>query len=185
MPKRMTQEEFEARVKEYTHDSVEVISPYINKRTHVKIKCKTCGYEWQISPCSLMPSTTKTYNFIGCPECKYTECICDECGKKFKRLKSIVNKTELHFCSKECGNRYKNKLILNTQDSADYRRNAFLAYPRKCAVCGWNEDEDILEVHHKDENRNNNHVSNLIILCPICHKYLTLHKKTLSQLLKD
>lgn len=185
MPKRMTQEEFKKRVKEYTHDSIEVISPYINKRTHVKVKCKICGYEWEISPCSLMPSTTRIYDFIGCPECKYVECTCDECGKKFKRLKSLVNKTKLHFCSKECGNRYKNKSTINIQDSVNYRRNAFLAYPHECAACGWKEDEDILEVHHKDENRNNNHVSNLIILCPICHKYLTLHKKTLPQLLKD
>lgn len=35
MPRKMTQEEFEERVKNYTQDSVKVISPYINKRTHV------------------------------------------------------------------------------------------------------------------------------------------------------
>ena len=58
MSARMTQEEFEKRVAEYTNDSVTVISQYINKRTKVTIKCKVCGYEWEISPCSLMPSTT-------------------------------------------------------------------------------------------------------------------------------
>ena len=40
MPKRMTQEDFENRVKEYTKDSVKVISPYINKRTKVQVQCK-------------------------------------------------------------------------------------------------------------------------------------------------
>ena len=43
MPKRLTQEEFEQRVKDYTNDTFEVIGSYVNKRTPVKIKCKTCG----------------------------------------------------------------------------------------------------------------------------------------------
>ena len=43
MPAKMTQEEFERRVKEYTNDTVEVISPYINRRSPVTIKCKKCG----------------------------------------------------------------------------------------------------------------------------------------------
>jgi len=31
------------------------------------------------------------------------------------------------------------------------------------------EYPDVLEVHHKDEDRNNNNVTNLIILCPTYH----------------
>ena len=58
----------------------------------------------------------------------------------------------------------------------NYRKNAFRYYPHKCAVCDWNEDEDILEVHHIDENRDHNELSNLIILCPICHRKLSSHK---------
>ena len=184
MPKKMTQEEFEARVKQYTEDSVEVVSEYVNKNTKVKIKCKKCGFIWEISPLSFMPSSTKNYNFIGCPECKYTECVCEECGKKFKRLKSVINKNNHNFCSKECGNRYKNKQVIDTENSLNYRRNAFLAYPHECAICKWHEDEDILEVHHIDENRANNNISNLVILCPTCHKYLTLHKKTIQEMIK-
>lgn len=34
-----------------------------------------------------------------------------------------------------------------------YRILAFRKYSHECAVCGWNEDEDILQVHHIDENR--------------------------------
>ena len=183
MGKKLTQEEFEQRVKDYTSDTVKVISPYINKKTHVKIQCKTCGYIWEITPQSMSPSSIKNFSFIGCPKCKYEEIICDECGKSFKRLKSVVNKTKLHFCSKECGNRYKNKKIINTIDAVEYRRNAFLAYEHKCACCGYDTDERVLEVHHKDENRNNNHINNLIILCPTCHKFLTLHLKTLEEML--
>lgn len=114
MPAKMTQEEFERRVKEYTNDTVEVISPYINRRSPVTIKCKKCGYEWLYSAASLMPNNTKQHSFIGCPKCKYEEVECDYCHKKFKRLKSQLekdNKTGYIYCSKECGNRHKNSLV--------------------------------------------------------------------------
>lgn len=35
MPKKLSNEEFKNRIKEYTNDSVELITPYINKRTKV------------------------------------------------------------------------------------------------------------------------------------------------------
>ena len=35
-----------------------------------------------------------------------------------------------------------------------------------CSLCGNIKD---LQVHHKDENRKNNQISNLIILCRSCH----------------
>lgn len=181
MPKRMSQEEFENRMKIYTNDTVKVISLYKNKKTKVTIQCKICGYQWEISPCMIMPSNTNTYSFSGCPECKYITVDCVYCGKPFKRLKSIVNKQELNYCSKECGNRHKNEQIKRT-DSTAYRRNAFEFYEHKCAICGYNDCEKILEVHHIDENRDNNKLDNLIILCPNCHKKLTLHLSTLDQL---
>lgn len=37
MPKKITQQEFEQRVKEYTNDTVDVIGLYKNKRTHVLV----------------------------------------------------------------------------------------------------------------------------------------------------
>lgn len=181
MPKKITNEEFIERVKKYTNDSVEVITPYINKRTKIEIKCRKCGYIWEVSPVSFMPSSIKSYNFIGCPECKYTELECDYCHKKFKRLKSAISEN-YNFCSKTCGNRFKNIEFTNWIDGCDYRRNAFNAYPHKCKICGWDEDERVLEVHHIDENRKNNNLSNLIILCPTCHKKLTLHLYSLEEL---
>lgn len=185
MPSRMTQEEFEQRVAEYTNNSVKVISPYVNKRTKVTIKCKTCGYEWEISPASLTPGITQQYSFAGCPECKYQEVECAYCHKKFKRLKSELAKSKSGYvyCSHECGNKHKNLLRYNSEDGTEYRRNAFLNYPHKCAACGYDADERVLEVHHIDENRKNNKIENLIILCPICHKKLTLHLATLEELL--
>ena len=47
-------------------------------------------------------------------------------------------------------------------------------YEHKCMCCGWDEDDRILEVHHIDENRKNSHISNLCLLCPTCHRKITL-----------
>jgi 5-methylcytosine-specific restriction endonuclease McrA len=175
MPKKMSQEEFQQRIKEYTNDSVIVISEYQNKRTKVKIKCKTCGYEWEISPCSIMPSNIKQHSFQGCPECKYEYLICSYCGKQIRRLKSeIISKSGFNYCSKECGNRHKSSLIKKA-DGVAYRRNAFEHYEHKCAICGYDDCIDVLEVHHIDSNRENNEIDNLVILCPTCHRKITLH----------
>ena len=43
MPKALSQEEFEERVKEYTNDSIQVIGKYVNKSTKVLVQCKTCN----------------------------------------------------------------------------------------------------------------------------------------------
>lgn len=186
MSVRLTQEEFNKRVKEYTQDTVDVISTYVNKKTKVQVKCKICGYEWSISPASIMPNRIQQHSFSGCPECKYDEAECCYCHKKFKRLKSQLNKdnkTGKVFCSKECSNHYKNEKVMKLDDGTAYRRNAFLHYPHKCAICGYCEDERILEVHHLDENRLNNNIKNLVILCPNCHKKLTLHLYSYYELL--
>ena len=182
MPKSLSQEEFEERVKEYTNDSIQVIGKYVNKSTKVLVQCKTCNNQWYYSPANLCPSATKKNTFIGCSNCKYIDIICAECGKPIRVLKTKLK--EKNYCSRECGNRNKNKDKINLIDGDAYRRNAFLYYPHKCAICEWQEDERVLEVHHLDENRQNNNINNLKILCPICHKFLSLHIYTLEQLEK-
>lgn len=178
MRKSLSQEEFQKRFDNYTQGAVTLLSTYVNKKTKVKIKCNTCGYEWEVSPASIMYH--ENYSFKGCPECKYTLCECGYCHKTFKRLKSELS--EQNFCSLECGNKYKNIIRSDFNNGVYYRRNAFLQYEHKCAVCGWDKDERVLEVHHIDENRDHNEISNLIILCPTCHKYLTLHLYSLEEL---
>ncbi len=41
----------------------------------------------------------------------------------------------------------------------------------KCERCGWDKAEEILQIHHKDRNKNNNAINNLEFLCPTCHLY--------------
>jgi len=52
---------------------------------------------------------------------------------------------------------------------SDYRAVAISNIPNVCSVCGYNIIE-VLEVHHKDGNKNNEELSNLDILCPNHHK---------------
>jgi predicted restriction endonuclease len=60
---------------------------------------------------------------------------------------------------------------------ANYRKLAFAHYEQLgqivCAHCGFGI-RDVLEVAHLDCDRSNNDVSNLVILCPTCHKMLDL-----------
>ena len=136
----------------------------------------------------------------SCPKCSEekindkfstirTDLKCAYFGNKFIRLTSKLNKSKsgIYFCCREHKDlaqriEFGLKEIQpdhygNTTDNIyNYRRNAYRNYPHKCAVCGWDEDEDILEVHHIDENREHNELFNLIILCPICHRKLSSHK---------
>lgn len=53
----------------------------------------------------------------------------------------------------------------------NYRKIAFKHYHDRlyCAHCGFGIQE-VLEVAHLDGHRQNNAVTNLVILCPTCHK---------------
>jgi 5-methylcytosine-specific restriction endonuclease McrA len=51
----------------------------------------------------------------------------------------------------------------------NYRRLAFDRYPPVCAHCGFGIAA-VLEVAHIDGDRWNNELTNLVILCPNCHK---------------
>ena len=119
---------------------------------------------------------------------------CAYCGKEFERLTSrLVNsKSGLYFCCREhkdlaqkleSGEQFEairpehfGSYVDGATSNSAYRRSAFYVYPHKCAICGWDEDEDILQVHHIDENRKNGKIENLIILCPTCHWKLTTGK---------
>jgi len=45
----------------------------------------------------------------------------------------------------------------------------------RCKMCG--RFLDVVDFHHIDWNRMNNHISNCVALCPICHAKLTRRSK--------
>ena len=99
------------------------------------------------------------YRYRGKYE-NHREWECEFCKKTFKRK----NRSKIiRFCSREC---YGLFTIANGKKNYFYR--AFLNYPHKCDICGC-DDYQLLTVHHKDINHENNEIINLQILCSNCH----------------
>lgn len=113
------------------------------------------------------------------------EKICPVCGNKF--VTSQNPKEETTTCSYACANTFfrsganhpnwKNKKD-KTESSirAGYRRICFKHHKKKCIICG---ESKIVEVHHYDEDHNNDDPNNLVPLCPTHHKYIHSRYKDL------
>lgn len=107
------------------------------------------------------------------------EKICPVCTNKFTAQKG--HKREKITCSKKCSNTYfrtgKNNPNYITGEHS-YREICFKYHEPKCVVC---EEKNVIDVHHYDENRNNNEPINLIPLCPTHHRYCHSEHKHLIQ----
>jgi hypothetical protein len=124
-------------------------------------------------------------------ESKYKELAkaCPVCHKEF--LVKNGERREKRVCSKGCSNSYfrsgKNGIPYTPglkRYNSKYRTLCFSVYPVKCALCDFDK---IVEVHHIDENHNNNDIDNLIPLCPNHHKMtITLkYKKEIYEQIKE
>jgi hypothetical protein len=101
--------------------------------------------------------------------------VCPNCNKEFTVLSNRDGNKKVT-CSHACANKYfawkqGAKNYTGASDSVNYRDILFNYLkinnlPIVCVVCG---EADVLDVHHIDENRNNNVVNNLIVLCPTHH----------------
>lgn len=109
---------------------------------------------------------------------------CSLCSKEFEKVKSALKKSKsgLYFCTRKCKDKAQRlEGIKEIQPphygtgKSSYREIAFRNFDSKCNKCGYDEHIKILEVHHKDRNRDNNNLDNLEIICPNCHRLE--HKK--------
>jgi len=92
---------------------------------------------------------------------------CKYCKKEFKDSPS---KNRI-YCSKACVNKSEKEIFTpkySTVRKMMLRRNMI----KECQKCGYNSYPDILGVHHKDGNRENNSFANLLVLCPMCHSLI-------------
>lgn len=92
--------------------------------------------------------------------------VCPYCQKEFETIYPTKK-----YCTKQHQkhahtSKRRGKAIRNVK-----RENPNLC--KICMICGL-EEPDILEVHHRDRDANNDYPSNLQILCPNCHK--RIHK---------
>lgn len=164
------------------------------KRRAVRKTCAYCGKEFLVRA-----SWEERQMYCSC-KCAHENSkkrimvICAYCGKPFEKVNNRLSssKSGLYFCCRKHKDRAQSlkggikevmpKHYGTGNGRYDYRHRAFEEYEHKCAICGWCEDERVLEVHHIDEDRANNDITNLMILCPICHRYLTLHLYTVEEL---
>lgn len=171
-------------------NTCEYLDGYVNRSSVIRVRCIEHDLIF----------TTKYENVARanrahhiCPKCQEAdrlekrnavEVTCAYCGKKFLKPESkLTAKSGLYFCCREhkdlaqcceSGERFdtmRPKHYGTTQQN--YRDLAFRHFEHKCSLCGWDEIPQILEVHHKDSNRSNNSIDNLVMLCPICHRKVT------------
>lgn len=104
---------------------------------------------------------------------------CAYCNVPFYKSpsKQAMSKSGLFFCCREhkdlaqrIGGIAAVQPAHYEDGSSVYRELAFRAYGKYCNRCGYNTAPHILQVHHKDRNRENNTLSNLEVLCPNCHE---------------
>lgn len=199
--KKITQEEYQKRLSEISDNFFIALSEYQGSEEDITIKCIKHNIVLTNKARRFIDKSID--HRCTCPECKKEKISltkrkeggefknCAYCGKTFWVNKARINnnKTGLFFCCNEHFTKAKREAIDNVKFKPlipsgshlgkgywSYRKRALENYSNKCAICGFNEDNDLLEVHHIDENRQNNALENLIILCPICHKKLSTHK---------
>ncbi len=156
--------------------------PYVN--------CKICEKEFYAKPNHLKRGWGK-YCSIPCrtkSQFKGKTIKCFNCGKRIYRSLGQLrrSKSGKFFCNKSCQACWRNKYFVgekhaNWKSGISTYRNILERNGRKpfCALCKIN-DKRILTAHHKDRNRNNNKLSNLVWLCLNCH-CLVHHDKDLDK----
>jgi hypothetical protein len=113
------------------------------------------------------------------------EKVCPVCFKNFTTRKGHPREKET--CSYGCSNTYFRsgednggyKEIDELDSKVKYVRICFNSHVKKCIICG---EQNIVSVHHYDENHKNDEPSNLVPMCQTHHQYM--HSR-FAYLIKD
>lgn len=156
------------------------------KRSGIIKQCKACNKDFYVPQYRL---NTANFCSLICQNHKQYETykfICEGCGKKCETSPSRKYHKK-KFCSIECRSlkskndreiRKKQKIyqILKRGNNSSRKLRKYISEIKdmKCEYCGYHEYEFCLDMHHIDNNPNNNHYTNIAILCCICHR--KLHK---------
>lgn len=150
-----------------------------------RLNCNVCDDEFYAKPSHI----SKGWGKYCSKSCQYSaqkvgrvfECfICKkEVYRNIKDQKK--SKTGNFFCSKSCQTKWRNTSLYSGENHKNWK-NGESSYrarllrssiPQICSKCSTG-DSRVLAVHHKDKNRDNNELSNLLWLCHNCH-YLVHH----------
>jgi len=93
-PRSFSEEEFQQRLKENYGDNFETLTPHINSKSKIKVKCKKCGNEWTTLSGSLLRGR-------GCKKChtltqkrtndNFLEKFTENYGDKYELLSDYIN----------------------------------------------------------------------------------------------
>lgn len=148
-------------------------------RAMVYVMCKSCGKEFSAKPSHIANGYAK-YCSSKCQHDAARTGVwlkCEGCGKSVYRTPKYVNasKSKKYFCSKSCQTVWRNKEFSGMRHAhwkhgmGSYRNIMKRAGKDvSCELCK-STDERVIVVHHKDQNRMNNALSNLVWLCRNCH----------------
>lgn len=96
---------------------------------------------------------------------------CAQCGTPIYLRPSQLRNTQHQFCSQECKRQFQ--ITTGTHVPREYLKRQYT----QCQICAL-ESPDILVIHHKDGNRENNTLENLLVVCPNCHA--RIHKRLIQ-----
>lgn len=164
----------------------------------VKIRCEYCGEikekEYKFFKksshhfCSQRCYINWEQNFRSGknnPSYSKLKTICDYCDKKIEVKKCHMKKYKYHFCNSKCFGKWKSENW--SREKSVFWRGGISFEPygiefnkklketiRKrdnftCQVCGKLEKDKAHTTHHIDYNKQNNHPTNLLLLCVSCH----------------
>jgi hypothetical protein len=140
------------------------------KKTQRKVLCAFCNAPYSIGNIA----RHENHCYVN-PVNKKNCIVCDNPIKNYKTSKT---------CGYSCANTHFRSGPKNGNWSDNsYRTTCFHHHDKKCVVCG---EENIVEVHHLDENSSNNKPENLIPLCPTHHQYWhSRHKHLIEDIVME
>lgn len=150
-----------------------------------------CGKSFRAKPCIVAMGEakycSKSCASQGLKRGKTVEC--HACGMLVYRSPSQLSgsKTGTYFCGPGCRSRWNEKVMPAAEQhpnwkggKSNYRSRAFVKYGKQCASpsCilrqhGVSVASKMLDVDHIDNNRSNNEIENLQVLCVWCHALKT------------
>jgi len=142
-----------------------------NKHVLTKLGFSSKGQYVGIVSKYLIDNEIDTSHFTpnGLPKVSKIVKQCLNCGAEFHTEPRSTK--EQVTCSRACSNTYfrSGPDHGNYIDGvSSYRKKALLHYGEVCMKCGYSNAR-VLEVHHKNKNREDNSIDNLEVLCANCH----------------
>lgn len=168
-----------------------------------EVICANCEQVFYKDIRRINESQKNGWKLYCCKECAHQgrltkiKVSCAYCGKELEVQPHIIknSKSGNVFCSKSCACSFNNTLYRSGENNPNwidgqyygnsvYTKLAYRTYKHECAICGCS-DEDMLQVHHIDQDHSNNDVDNLIILCANDHLKLHRNGQEITQEIKD